>query len=277
MFLEINASMVDYKGQRAILSINRDITERRRVEETLEKERQRLFSVLDVLPAYVYVQAADYTVPFVNRKFRELFGDPDDRPCYEVFHGRSEPCGDCLTLRVLETRASQSYEWTSKDGRVYMIFEDLFPTIDGPEMVVEVGIDITERKEAEERLRESEESYRELADSITDVFFAMDQDLRYTYWNKASESLTGIRAEDALGKSLLEVFQDTLWVRKAEKVYREVLRTQQPQTFVRSALIPPEVAFQFSSKTSPSASGRRRHSALQKNAFLKRFVPAPMP
>jgi PAS domain S-box-containing protein len=44
--------------------------------------------------------------------------------------------------------------------------------------------------------------------------------------------LIGIRAEDALGKSLLEIFPDTPGLRRAEKVYRAVLRTQQSQTFV---------------------------------------------
>jgi PAS domain S-box-containing protein len=93
-------------------------------------------------------------------------------------------------------------------------------------------MEVTERKQMEEALKESEEKYRELANSITDVFFAMDEHLRYTYWNKASEILTGIRAVDAIGKSLREIFPDTPGVRKAEKVYRKVLRTQQSQTFV---------------------------------------------
>jgi PAS domain-containing protein len=48
---------------------------------------------------------------------------------------------------------------------------------------------LAERRRVEEALRESEASYRELAESITDVFFAFDKDLRYTYWNKASEKL----------------------------------------------------------------------------------------
>ena len=88
------------------------------------------------------------------------------------------------------------------------------------------------RKQAEEALRESHESYRELADSITDVFFAMDKDLRYTYWNKASEDLTGISAKDAIGKSLYDLFPDTPETRRAEKVYLDVSKTQQPRTFV---------------------------------------------
>jgi PAS domain S-box-containing protein len=92
--------------------------------------------------------------------------------------------------------------------------------------------EIEERKKAEEALRISEERYRELADSITDVFFAMDENLRYVYWNKASENLTGVSATDALGKSLLDIFQDTPQTRRAETVYRDVLRTQHPQTFI---------------------------------------------
>ena len=80
-------------------------------------------------------------------------------------------------------------------------------------------------------LRESENKYRELANSITDVFFAMDTDLRYTYWNKASEDLTGIKAEDTLGKTIFEIFPDTEDTRKAAALYQEVLKKKQPKSF----------------------------------------------
>jgi PAS domain S-box-containing protein len=121
-------------------------------------------------------------------------------------------CEDGITKWVMETVTSIQYHGKRATLGYYM--------------------DITERKQAEEALCESEERYRELANSITDVFFAMDDHLRYTYWNKASEILTGIRAEDALGKSLPEIFPDMPGIRRAEKVYRDVLRTQQSQTFV---------------------------------------------
>ncbi len=87
-------------------------------------------------------------------------------------------------------------------------------------------------KQAEEKIREKEENYRELADSIGDVFFAMDGDLRYTYWNKASEGLTGISANHAIGKTIFEIFPDNEDTRKAVSFYQEVLKTQQSQNFI---------------------------------------------
>jgi len=92
------------------------------------------------------------------------------------------------------------------------------------------GEDVTERKLAEEMLRTSESSYRQLADSIADVFFALDKDMKYTYWNKASEVLTGIPARDAIGKSLTELFPGPQG-EKARKVYLEVLRTKNAANF----------------------------------------------
>ncbi len=98
--------------------------------------------------------------------------------------------------------------------------------------ITELEILETKRKQSKEVLRESEASYKELADSITDVFFEMDKDLRYTYWNKASEKFTEISAKDAIGKSLYELFPDTPETRRGARVYLDVLRTQQPQNFI---------------------------------------------
>jgi len=101
---------------------------------------------------------------------------------------------------------------------------------------------------------ENEERYRELADSISDVFFAMDKDLRYTYWNKASEKLTGIAGKDAIGKSIFDIFPDTEDTRRAVSVYREVLNTQESQNFVNEYQLRGKTYF-FEISAYPSKNG----------------------
>lgn len=116
-----------------------------------------------------------------------------------------------------------------------------------------IARDITKRKQMEQALRENVERYRELADSIADVFFEMDENLKYTYWNKASENLTGISADEALGKSLYDLFPDINRL-KADEMYKEVLRTQQPKTFENEYLLKGK-NFIFEISTYPSKRG----------------------
>jgi PAS domain S-box-containing protein len=59
----------------------------------------------------------------------------------------------------------------------------------------------------------------------------MDKGLRYTYWNKASEDLTGIPAQDAIGKFIHEIFADTPETRRAVDIYQDVIKTKQPRSF----------------------------------------------
>jgi len=91
--------------------------------------------------------------------------------------------------------------------------------------------DITVRKGTEELLRESEESYRELAEGITDVFFAVDRDLTVTYWNKASEYLTGISARDAISGHLFQLLP-ALNTDVAIQAFGSVLESLEPKSFV---------------------------------------------
>jgi two-component system cell cycle sensor histidine kinase/response regulator CckA len=144
-----------------------------------------------------------------------------------------------------------------KSGAEFPALFSTAPVIDSTgEMTSALGVsvDISELKQAEEALRESEANYRELADSITDVFFAMDKNLTYTYWNKASEKVTGIAAKDAIGKSIRLLFGDVPPTRKAIKAYRDVLRTKQPKNFINEHCVGGKCYF-FDISAYPSRGG----------------------
>lgn len=123
-------------------------------KERLEAERKRFFSVLEGLPAFVYLQGSNYDIHFANRYFREHFGVPNGKRCYEVVHRRSEPCEMCRTMSVFNTKKPRIWEWYSDfEDRTYEIYNYPFNDIDGSFYVLKLGIDITERKKSEQEIR----------------------------------------------------------------------------------------------------------------------------
>ena len=114
--------------------------------------------------------------------------------------------------------------------------------------------ELLERKRVEEALRVSETHYRALADSITDILFELDQDLRYTHWNKATEALTGIPSHEAIGKSIEEFLGISEEQTRIKMIYENVLRSQQPRTFETTLVFHGEKRF-FETTAYPSSRG----------------------
>jgi PAS domain S-box-containing protein len=107
--------------------------------------------------------------------------------------------------------------------------------------------------ESEKALKESESKFRYLAESITDIFFAMDKDLKLTYWNSASEKMSGIPTEDALGKPINEIFPNVKG-NKTERIYFDVLKSKTPKTFINE-FIEDGKTFAFEVSVYPSLEG----------------------
>lgn len=160
-------SHISLNGRDYLLESFIDITERKRVEEAIRQteiaksERQRVFSLLELLPAFVYLLAPDYSIPFANKQFREVFGDPKGKHCYEILHGLERPCDECLTFQVFRKNEMITREWMGANGRTYEFYDCPFTDIDGSPLALELGIDITQRKRAEDARREAERKLEE--------------------------------------------------------------------------------------------------------------------
>lgn len=148
-----------------------DITERKQVEDELKKtgeelkkrnqeiisERQRLYNVLETLPVAIVLLTPDHHITFANRVFRDKFGNLDSRKCYDFCFGLTRPCEFCEAFKVLETGKPHYWEATMPDGRVLDVYDLPFKDVDGSLKVLEMDIDITERKKAEEALAKIEQ------------------------------------------------------------------------------------------------------------------------
>jgi len=151
-------------------ALEAEIAERRLAQERLEAERRRLFSVLNMLPGFVLLRAGDGTIRFANHRFLDIFGDPAGRPCYTVMRGRRTPCEVCYADEVLNTGEPREWIWTSVRGRDYHLWAYPFAASDGTRLVLELGIDVTERRELErEILQISGEEQRRIGRDLHDV------------------------------------------------------------------------------------------------------------
>jgi PAS domain S-box-containing protein len=171
--------LLDSKGEVEFLVFSlEDVTEQKQAKEAMQAERQRFYDVLEMLPAYVVLLTPDHHVPFANRVFRELFGESRGRRCFEYLFGRGEPCEICETYTVTKTKAPHHWEWTGPDGRIYGVYDYPFTDTDGSPLILEMGIDITERKETQRRteatnsllnLFAKKETRKEYLDSVIEL------------------------------------------------------------------------------------------------------------
>jgi diguanylate cyclase (GGDEF)-like protein/PAS domain S-box-containing protein len=74
------------------------------------------------------------------------------------------------------------------------------------EGAVAVYTDLSERKRAEEALQQTSQFNRAVIDHADEAIIVYDRDLRYVLWNRRMECLTGMKAEDVMGKRALDVF-----------------------------------------------------------------------
>jgi PAS domain S-box-containing protein len=190
-----------------LADLRQELASLKSLEAALREQRRQLLNALDTIPALVYLQAPDYSIPFANNSFRATFGDTEGKPCYTVLHGRAEPCDDCATFTIFDTGEPLTSEWIDpSEGRVYRVFEHPFADDDGSPLVLELAIDVTPFKRTEEALRAAEEQKAVILDSMSEFVAYQDVDMAVKWANRAAAESVGLSMDELVGGRCYELW-----------------------------------------------------------------------
>ena len=134
---------------------SQDITERKNAEEALLQSEKEKDLILSSVNEVVLFQNRDFEIVWANRAAADYLGlDTDElkgRHCYYVWQGCTNPCDDCQMFNVFKTGRMELFEKPTPDGRIWSRMG--YPVMDDAGNViglVQVMLDITERKKAEQ-------------------------------------------------------------------------------------------------------------------------------
>jgi PAS domain S-box-containing protein len=216
---KVRGKEIPYQGRQARVSAIRDITERKRAEEALRHERDYTMSIIKSTPAIVCGIAFDGTTTFVNPACESITGYNAEeiigKNWWKLFYPGDEYRQLEPLFRDFEQGDVHDYEMalTAKDGKKRVISWSSVNRFDMNGKAVEIigfGNDITERKQAEEALRMSMQQMADILESISDAFFVLDNQWRFTFVNSQAEKLLHRSRKELTGKNIWEEFPDAV-------------------------------------------------------------------
>ncbi len=213
------------------ISVNRDITEKIKAEETIRRNELKFKSILQNLMDVVFVLDEKGTIKYVTPSVTAVLGYTEEelagRIAIEYIHPEDmQRSGklfqelitnpDSAIITDVRLRNKQG-GWSWVESKGINKFAD--SVIGG--IIVSLH-DISERKQSEHQLQSYSGHITNILNSITDGFIALDHKFNILWWNPIAEQLTGIKDVDVLGKNLWHALPDLKKVKKLSRYQNHI-------------------------------------------------------
>jgi PAS domain S-box-containing protein/putative nucleotidyltransferase with HDIG domain len=214
---ELNASLVsDDKGNpKAFVATTRDITERKLAEKALRESEEKYRNLFQKSHDAIFIHDLSGNIIDVNNRVLSLFGYKKPEILgltIDKLHPVDELARSAQAFKEISKKGYIDFEigFKKKDGSIFpaAVSSSLFK-IGSHEVIQGVVRDISERRQTEQNLRESEERYRELVEKAGAAILIDDREGRFVYCNKRLADLFGYSLEEMQIKEIRSIVHPT--------------------------------------------------------------------
>ena len=208
----VGTYLLDDPAVNGVVVASRDVTERKEAEEALRRSEAEVFSVLESITDGFFSLDQEMRFAYVNPQAELLLGRSREDLVGEIIW--EDPTFYPYYLRAVAEGETVEFEGYYPPLEAWYGVR-AYPSASGLSVYFQ---DITERKEAEERLRFQAQLLRAVGEAV----IALDVEGRVLYWNRAAEEMYGWSSEQIMGRRLREMVVPEELQGRAEEIAEEL-------------------------------------------------------
>ena len=253
--VEVNVKFIDQDKKSYMVAVARDITERKKIEDVLKESEVKFRTIFENAGgAFILADTKTGQLLECNSQAEKLTGRTRSE-ILRMHQSQLHPQGEAEKYKEkfhshVEQGHLVDYEGKvqHKDGRkIPVLISAETVKIAEKDVIVGLFVNITERRQAEQKLKQAAEEWITTFNSITDLVSIQDRDFKFIRVNKAFADTFKMKPEELVGKTCYEIIHGTKEP-PAVCPHKQTLETKKPQ---RVELFEPHLGIYLEACTSP--------------------------
>ncbi|MBN1573896.1 MAG: PAS domain S-box protein [Deltaproteobacteria bacterium] len=212
----LDAQLMEMDGRQVILTTIRDVTHFKEAADALKESEERFRIAAESSSDLIYewdiatdslnwYGDIDVALGYKKGEFERTLDawlksiHPDDRERLEKIVEDHRKTGEPISVEYRVVKKDGSWRYWMDQGTA------MVDKAGKPVKLIGACIDITERKVAEDALRESEERYKSLVENLNDAIFNLDKEGKISYLSPVVETISDYKVEDLMGRPFIEL------------------------------------------------------------------------